>query len=192
MTEWLDRLKAGDRDEAVARLWERYFSQLVCYARRHLAGQRSVDDGEDVALSAFEAFVRALDAGRFPKLEDRTDLWAVLLRMTANKARNAVRDENRERRGGRMAWHEIAETDSGTSGVPVPSADPDPAEAAALAEGAAALLEMLGNGELQQIALLALQSHTNVEIAAAIGKSVAAVERKRRLIRDIWMARESD
>ena len=190
VTEWLDRLKAGDRDAAVARLWERYFSQLVRHARRHLTGRRAVADGEDVALSAFDAFVRAVDAGRFPKLDDRTDLWAVLLRLTANKARNAIRDENREKRGGGMAWHGIAETDSDTSGVPVPSVDPDPAEAAALAEGAEELLEVLGSEELRQIALLALEGWTNVEIGATIGKSVAAVERKRRLIRDIWTSRD--
>ena len=191
VTKWLDRLKAGDRDDAVARLWERYFSQLVRHARRHLAGRRTVADGEDVALSAFDAFVRAVDTGRFPKLDDRTDLWAVLLRLTANKARNAVRNENRQRRGGGMAWHGIAEAESGTSDVPVPSADPEPAEAAALAEEAEALLGALSSGELRQVALLALEGRTNVEIGAQIGKSVAAVERKRRLIRDIWTARRS-
>jgi DNA-directed RNA polymerase specialized sigma24 family protein len=191
VTDWLDQLKAGDRDDAVARLWERYFSQLVRHARQHLSGRRAVADGEDVALVAFDAFVRAVDAGRFPKLDDRSDLWAVLLRMTANKARNAIRDENRERRGGGLMWHGIAETDSATSGVPVPSVDPDPADAAALAEGAEELLRALNCEELRQIALLAMEGWTNAEIGATIGKSVAAVERKRRLIRDIWSARAS-
>jgi DNA-directed RNA polymerase specialized sigma24 family protein len=90
-----------------------------------------------------------------------------------------------------MAWHGIAVTDSGTSGVPVPSADPDPAEAAALAEGAEELLGALDSEELRQIALLALEGWTNAEIGTAIGKSVAAVEPNRRLIRDIWAVRGS-
>ena len=189
VTVWLDRLKAGaDRDEAVTRLWERYFAQLVRHARRHLEGRRAVDDGEDAALSAFGAFVRAVDAGRFPKLTDRYDLWAVLLRLTANKARNAVRDENRQKRGGGMAGHELAEADS-SDGVPVTSDDPDPAEAAALAEGAEELLKALGEDELRQIAQLTLEGYTNAEIGSRIGKSMAAVERKLRRIRELWAAR---
>jgi DNA-directed RNA polymerase specialized sigma24 family protein len=206
---WLDRLKAGvDREEAAARLWERYFSQLVRYARRHLEGRRVVIDEEDVALSAFHAFVRASDSGRFPNLHDRTDLWAVLLRMTANKARNAVRDENREKRGGGMVGYGIAETDSAASGVPLPTGEPDPAEAAALAEGTEELLRALDDDELQQVELLArvsrsnaetgelrrivqlsLEGHSNAEIGVRIGKSVATVERKLRRIRNIWAAR---
>lgn len=189
VTVWLDHLKAGrNRDEVVGQLWERYFTQLVEHARRHLRSGRAAVDGEDVALSAFDGFIRAVRAGTFPKLGDRGDLWQVLLMLTANKARNAVRDENRLKRGGAFVAHEIATADSVPGGVPVASPDADPAEAAVLAEGAERLLAALGNAELRRVAELALAGHTNADIAAAIGKAVASVERKLKRIRETWLA----
>lgn len=189
VTLWLDRLKAGeDRDEAVNRLWKRYFTQLVGQACNHLRGRRAAVDGEDVALSAFDGFVRSLEAGKFPKLDDRDDLWRILLRMTANKARNAVRDENREKRGGGLAAHAIADGGSDMGGVPVAATDPDHAEAVALAEGADRMLAVLGSDELRRVAVMSLDGYTNGEIAAAIGKVEPTVERKRNRIREIWAA----
>ncbi|QJW98170.1 ECF-type sigma factor [Frigoriglobus tundricola] len=186
VTVWLDRLKSGgDRDAAVARLWERYFAQLVGQAHNHLRGKRAAVDGEDVALIAFEGFVRALEAGRFPKLNDRNDLWSVLLRMTANKARNSIRDEYRQKRGGCRVHHQLPDDESDPVAVPA-APDSDPAEAVALAEGGESLLAALGNAELRRVAILALEGHTNVETAAAIGKAVATVERKLKRIREIW------
>jgi DNA-directed RNA polymerase specialized sigma24 family protein len=51
VTQWLDRLKAGDPD-AAQKLWERYFGRLVGLARKKLrAVPRRAADEEDVALS---------------------------------------------------------------------------------------------------------------------------------------------
>ena len=187
VTVWLDRLKSGgDRDAAVAQLWERYFAQLVGLARNHLRGKRAAVDGEDVALCAFDGFVRALEAGRFPKLNDRDDLWSVLLRMTANKARNSIRDEARKKRGGGRGPQQLADDDSDSVGAPAAPPDSDPAEAVALAEGSELLLEALGDAELRRIAILALEGYTNAETAVVIGKAVATVERKLKRIREIW------
>src|SRR5438874_1974030 len=56
VTDWLGRLRAGDRD-AAQRLWERYFDQLVRLARGRLRGaRRRAADEEDVALSALDSF----------------------------------------------------------------------------------------------------------------------------------------
>ena len=187
VTIWLDRLKAGEgRDEAVSRLWERYFLRLVGRARNHLRGRRTVAEGEDVALSAFDGFVRALEAGKFPKLERRDDLWPILLRMTANRAGNAIRDENRDKRGGGMIAHGVADGGSEADGVPLAATEPDPAEAVALAEGVERMLAALGGGELRRVAVMSLEGYTNAEIAASIGKVEPTVERKRHRIREIW------
>ncbi len=58
-----------------------------------------------------------------------------------------------------------------------------PVEVAALAEE---LLRELRDDELRQITPLSLEGRTNAEIGVAIGKSVAAVERKLHRIRNIW------
>ena len=66
VTQWIDRLKAGDPD-AAQELWERYFRRLVGLARKKLrAAPRRAADEEDVALSAFDSFCRGAEQGRFP------------------------------------------------------------------------------------------------------------------------------
>jgi len=187
VTVWLEHLKAGKgRDAAVEQLWKRYFQQLVDQAHKHLRSRRTASDGEDAAIAAFEGFVRAVGNGMFPKLDDRNDLWQVLLMLTANKAKNAVRNENRLKRGGGLAAHGIASSDSEPHGILIASANPDPAEAAILADGVAQLLDALGSDELRQIAELALAGYTNAEVATKIGKAIATVERKLKRIREIW------
>ena len=48
--------------------------------------------------------------------------------------------------------------------------------------------EQLGDEELVKIADLKLEQHTNVEIAAELGRSVATIERRVKLIRSQWIA----
>jgi len=47
---------------------------LSSFLRRRKA--RRVADEEDVVLAAFERFDHGVASGRFPKLNDRDDLWA--------------------------------------------------------------------------------------------------------------------
>src|SRR5262245_38847831 len=103
VTHWLGRLKGGDA--AAARpLWERYFRRLVRLARRRLRGApRRMADEEDVALSAFDSFCRGAAQGRYPRLDDRDDLWKLLVVMTARKATRLMERERRQKRGGGAA-----------------------------------------------------------------------------------------
>ena len=143
VTFWLDRLKAGEgRDEAVAELWRRYFAELARRAERHLRGRAGVKDGEDVALSVFDAVARGAEAGKFPNLSNRNHLWQVLLRVTANKAVNAHRDATRARRDARRVLR-LDPADESGGGLDVSWGEPDPGEAEELAEGAAGLLALL-------------------------------------------------
>src|SRR5262249_8234365 len=108
VTCWIHQLKAGDQ-AAVQRLWESYFGRLVGLARRKLQGApRAAADEEDVALSAFASFCRGAEAGRFPRLLDRHDLWQLLVLIAARKAANRIKYENREIRGGGKAKHASA------------------------------------------------------------------------------------
>ena len=78
-----DRLKQGDAD-AAQRLWERYFARLVQLAHNKLGSlPRGAADAEDVALSAFASFCQASEDSRFPRLNDRADLWQLLVMLTA-------------------------------------------------------------------------------------------------------------
>src|SRR5262245_64907683 len=98
VTGWLAQLRAGDH-AAAQPLWERYFRRLVTLARARLHGvPRAAADEEDVALSAFDSFCRSVEQGRFPRLSDRGDLWRLLVLITAHKALDRQRHEQRLKR----------------------------------------------------------------------------------------------
>ncbi len=179
ITNWLDGVRAGD-ETAAQQLWEEYFRRLVGLARAKLAGRPAGPKGsEDVALSAFDSFFRGAEAGRFPRLNDRNDLWQVLMMLTARKVIDAVKRERAAKRGGGVvAASPDFEMVIGT--------EPSASFAAEMAEEFRVLLDRLGDGELLRIALCKLEGHSNREIATQLDKSLATVERKLGLIRRKW------
>jgi DNA-directed RNA polymerase specialized sigma24 family protein len=184
VTLWLGRMKAGDRNEAVNRLWTTYFRRLIGLAQRHLGSRhRAVADEEDIALSAFDSFIVAAQNGRFPKLDDREDLWHVLFVITARKAADLIESEGRQKRGGGRVQVPLG---GDSDEQPLPSDEPGPAEAAIMAEEFQRLLHTLPDPLLRQIAVWKLEGFSNSEISEKIGRSVPAVERKLRRIRETW------
>src|ERR687888_330879 len=108
VTRWLGPLLAGD-PAAAQQLWERYFRRLVGLARTKLRGApRRAADEEDVALSAFDSFCRHAEQDRFPQLNDRLDLWQLLVLLTARKASDLAQHERRQKRGGGAVLDEAA------------------------------------------------------------------------------------
>src|SRR6516165_4182356 len=103
VTRWISALKQGDQ-AAASGLWESYFRRLVGLARARLRdAPRRIADEEDVALSAFDSFCRGAQAGRFPRLDDRNDLWQVLVVITVRKAIDLRKYEGRpSRNSGRV------------------------------------------------------------------------------------------
>lgn len=183
---WLDRLKAGD-PMAAQPLWDRYFERLVRLARGKLSARaRREADEEDIALSAFHSFCQAASEGRFPHLDDRDDLWALLVTLTERKAYAQLDRAAATKRGGGEV--------RGDSAFPVaydpPAPEPTPSFAAEVAERCERLLARLDavDPALRQIAVWKLEGYANAEIAAACGKSLATVERKLGLIRSLWSA----
>jgi DNA-directed RNA polymerase specialized sigma24 family protein len=181
---WLDALKLGDQ-EAAQPLWEAYFQRLVALARAHLRGTpRRAADEEDVALSAFDSLCRAVEHGRFPRLDDRDDLWQVLYVITVRKACDLAGHEGRARRGGGRvtALGDLQEEGS----AQIAGREPDPALAAQVAESCRHLLARLNNETLRAVALWKMEGYTNEEIATKLGCVRYTVDRKLRAIRDIW------
>jgi DNA-directed RNA polymerase specialized sigma24 family protein len=189
---WIAELKAGDA-LAAQRLWENYFPRLVGLARKKLRElPRRAADEEDVALSAFDTFCRGAEAGRFPQLTDRDNLWHLLVTITARKALQLVRHECRQKRGGGRvrgdsAFHatpEHADEEAGLEQVIGP--EPTPEFAAQMAEEYQQLLARLGEGDLRQIAIWKMEGYSNDDIAAKLGCVARTVERKVALIRTLW------
>src|SRR5256714_3134997 len=97
----LGRLRGGGAAAAAQGLGRRSSGRRVGLARARRRGlPRRAADEEDVALSAFASFCRGAERGRFPRLDDRDDLWKVLVVITARKALDLVARERRLKRGG--------------------------------------------------------------------------------------------
>ena len=189
VTEWLGQLKAGDPG-AAGRLWEGYFPQLIALALRRLrAAPRAAADEEDVAVSAFDSFCRGVQQGRFPRMNDRADLWQVLSVLTHRKAVSLARRETRAKRGGGRVVQASALAGGDDGHDPfagVPAGELEPQLAAIVTEECRRLLDALGDDTLRAIALCKMEGYTNAEIAAKIGRVEGTVERKLALIRAKW------
>jgi DNA-directed RNA polymerase specialized sigma24 family protein len=188
---WIAELQAGD-SLAAQRLWEDYFPRLVRLARKKLRDVpcRTADE-EDVALSAFDTFCRRAEAGRFPRLADRDDLWHLLVTITARKAMQLMRHEGRQKRGGGAvrgdsAFQEAAEQPEVEGLEQIVGPEPTPEFAAQVAEEYERLLQRLGNGDLRPIAVWKMEGYSNDEIAGKLGCVPRTVERKLALIRSLW------
>src|SRR5262249_55951371 len=100
ITHWFDSLQAGNREAAQA-LWLRFANRLIGLARARLrAAPRRAADEEDAVLSAFDSFCRGAEQGRFPQVQDRGDLWNLLVAITVRKVSDQVHHERRQKRGG--------------------------------------------------------------------------------------------
>lgn len=192
VTAWLDQLKAGQSSQA-GQLWQRYKEQLVRLARRKLGGSpRRVADEEDVVLSAFDGFLQGVADGRFTQLDDRDDLWQVLVMLTERRAIAARRRERTLKRGGGQVRGESVFVDAGLPDSHRPGLDQVAAReatadfAAEMTERLRELLSQLTDETQRQIALGKLAGYTNQELAQQLGMSLRAVERKLSIIRDRW------
>jgi DNA-directed RNA polymerase specialized sigma24 family protein len=184
VTHWLDQLKAGNT-KAAQHLWERYFERLVLFAHARLRNTpRALADEEDVALSAFDTFCRGVAAGRFPKLEDRDDLWKILVVLTARKV-SALRDREKALKRSppegvvAVDWEEVI------------GSEPTPDFAAEVAEEYQRLLDRLGDATLRLVAQRKMEGCTNEEIARELSCAPRTVERKLRVIRGILRSSDS-
>lgn len=191
---WLAKLREGD--SAVAqRIWERYFQELVRLARRRMASlPRRIADEEDLALSAMDSFVRGAKAGRFPRLDDETELWQLLVVITARKVSDqrrrhfAVRRNRGKVRGESVFHHPGADEAPGIGDAE--GSEPTPEFAAQMADECRMLMEKLDDPLLREIAGWKMEGFSNEEIAERLGRNVRTVERKLALIRECWAAEE--
>jgi len=188
ITVWLNQISAKP-DEAMNEIWGAYFDRLVTYAKRKLGGmpRRAVDE-EDIAAMALNSFFQAAKQNRFPDLNDRADLWKILLTITARKAGKQIRGHVSQKRGGGAIRGESVFTNAAgeqQSGLEA-AAEPTEAFGELFAEELIVKLDTLSDPRLREIAIKKLEGFTNVEIADLLGCTVRTVERKLGRIRNAW------
>lgn len=195
VTQWLADLKVGeDRqggDELLAQqqLWNRYFNRLVALARMKLGNApRAAEDEEDVALSALESLFHGVANERFPKLDDRSNLWSLLAKITACKAINQ-RDRQlaKKRGGGKPALRLGSPLESAAAPFELIDQELGPDFLVAMQEECQRLMGSLEDQTLEKIAARKLEGYSNAEIAKELGVVERTVERKLALIRARWL-----
>lgn len=189
VTVFLNQLQQGDY-EGAEELWRYFFLRLVTLARKKLhSSVRRVIDDEDIALKALEECFRNIQAGKYPSIRDRDNLWALLAKTAERRAANANRDQLRAKRGGGRVRGEsffISRDDSVALGPDsVAGREPTPQMITEFTEDFEARLLQLGEKE-RPVAVYKLEGLTNYEIGTQLNISVATVERRLRNIRDAW------
>jgi DNA-directed RNA polymerase specialized sigma24 family protein len=147
-----------------------------------------------VAQSAFNSFFRGVHKRRFPELNDRRDLWKLLVVITARKAAARRRYEGRKKRFARRVRVESLDTvtddhtyiDRCFVTDQVESREPNPEFAVEVAEQCGQLFDRLNDLVLQRVALAKMEGYTLDEIASQIGVTRRTVQRKLDRIASIW------
>lgn len=144
-------------------------------------------DEEDVAASVLGQLFIKLQQGGHGDVENRDQLWYLLVVITVRKATELARREKALKRGGGRVVLE-SEIASGKSfrldhlvGKDLAATFPE-----FMSQQCRLLFESLDAPDLEQIALWKLAGHTNEEIAAQQHCTRVTIQRKLRLIRKIW------
>lgn len=186
---WIEQLKQGHSDGARA-LHRDVYEQLVRLARRRLgAKELRWADEEDVALSAFDSFCAGAAQGKFPKLENRDDLWKILVNITSRKAGDYLKHNRRRKRGdGLVRGDSVFISPDGSVGgfENAPDSAQPPDLQVVVVEECRRLLESLEDESLQQIAVWKMEGYKDVEIAEKLGCVPRTIARKLERIREKW------
>ncbi|MCA9185246.1 MAG: ECF-type sigma factor [Pirellulaceae bacterium] len=189
VTTWIRALADGQQSAAQAALFARYFEKLMSVARARAKGARhAIEDEEDVAISAMESFFRRAQDGQFPDLDDRYQLWALLVTITVRKAINQHYRLHAQKRS--PSRSQASDDESGfDQECPIdelPGDAPSPELVAQLREEFQLRLDSLNDPTLRRVALLKLEGHDNEEIAKELNVALRTVGRKLNRIRCEW------
>jgi RNA polymerase sigma factor (sigma-70 family) len=193
VSHWIQCLNSGELD-AAEKLWARYSGALVEIARTKLGDvPKASADEEDVAQNVFASICRGAKAGRLADLKNRDELWWLLLAVTRQKVADHVRRETAQKRGaGKVALECTLHGDGGSNAGfrldQMIGNEPTPDFLAMLNEQHLRLLSLLPSDSLRQVAVARIEGYAVAEIAAKLGISIRAVERKLQIIRSKWSA----
>ena len=177
------RLRTGE-DAAAREVFVRFAARLAGLARRHLDARVGAKvDPEDVVQSAYKSFFLrqrdgTLDVGTWD------GLWGLLTMITLRKCADRAAYYRAEKRDVARETS-TGSADDSTPGVVDMALDrePQPDEAAALAETVEALFRTIEDPDERAILELSLQGHTATEISEQLGRAERSVRRIREHIR---------
>jgi len=176
----LAKLRGGD-PAAASQLVDEYGRRLAALVRARLDARiRRKEDPEEIVQSVFKSFFRRFADGQF-RLDNRHDLWALLVTITLRKCGHRVehytalcrdirRDMPLSEESLQGSWHVLAR-------------GPTPEEAALLSETVERLMTGLAEHQ-QRIVALSLDGATVPQIAAALNLTQRTIQRVMRGVRE--------
>ncbi|HSQ58783.1 MAG TPA: sigma-70 family RNA polymerase sigma factor [Gemmata sp.] len=177
------RLRSGE-DAAAREVFVRFAVRLAGLARRHLDARLAVKcDPEDVVQSAYKSFfIRQRDGGLDVGTWD--GLWGLLTMITLRKCADRAAYYRAEKRDVAREAAAMGSTDSAPALVELAlDREPQPDEAATLAETVEGLFRTIDDADERAILELSLQGHTAAEISEKLGRAERSVRRLREHIR---------
>lgn len=188
ITPLFRRVQNGRDEDAIEKLWNAYYERLLGVSRRYFGElPKRIADEEDVALSAMNSFFDAAENGRLNAVQNRDELWRILITITLRKAnRHKERVMSQKRGGGGIARGESGFF-HGTDRDPDTMGDiPDGRIATDVIDECRELIGLLPESTLRNIAVQRLAGSTVEEIATDLGVASSTVKRKIRRIRGLW------
>jgi len=188
ITLWLGGLKEGDQLD-VEKIVSRYYQPIMNVVRTRLpAAVRRFADEEDVAISALNSFVVRAQAGQFAKLENRDDLWKVLVTISFRKVGKYVKRESAQKRGGRNVRGESVFGGAGGSGLEQVADEralvDEGIDSKECAERILDFLDSLEDKALRFIVMGKSEGLTDSSIADQLNCSPKTVQRKMKRLRE--------
>ena len=184
VSNWLKELKTGDQN-AVEAIWNRYYQRVVEFAIRKMKinPDRAID-GEDIAQLTMHRFCLNATSGNYPDLDDRQQLWDLLVVYTLHRIRKHLRECNRTKRSG---MHRVV-FEFKRSQVLQDLRSPE--APTIMADMVQSWLDRLDredpSGQLKQIAIWSMEDISGSEIARIMKKRKSAILQQIRLIRLLW------
>jgi RNA polymerase sigma factor (sigma-70 family) len=192
VTQWIAKLKQGDQ-LAAEKLWDRYIQALIRLACRKLRdAPRRVTDENDIVVTAFNHFLQGVQTNRFRKLDDRHDLWQILVMLTERRAVDRLRREATASKRLPTESESAASDGERSNASPlerVRDERPTPEFAAEATEEYGVLLDLLEDRDTRMIAIWKMEGYTNREIAEKLGVTERTIGRKLEAIRARWSSR---
>lgn len=185
VSSWLSTL-GNDQKDAVQEIWDEFYEKLIRYAQTRVSTFPTATlDAEDIVLSVFESVWAASQRGRFDSVQNRDELWWLLIAMTQRKAVSHIRRETAQKRTSPEGKLPVS-INSIENFQAYVSTDQSPEYFAIMEEEYQRILNKLSDDVLKKIAVYKIQGYTHEEISDLLEISPATVTRKVRLIRKAW------
>ena len=169
-------------------VWNKYFERLLRFAKKQMRGMPKIaSDEEDITLSVLKSVCLSAREDK-QSVPDADSIWGLLVLICKRKIANQYAYQRRIKRDASRSESLFS---SPALLQQLESREIHPEVLLQFNERVDELFQSLEHETLKQVAMLKVQGYTNQEIAVRLECSLSTIERKLRLIRELW-SRESE